>query len=175
MANWCNARLIVSGRRGDVLSFSRLSQTRPSSLFGADMLRGETDDLRSERIKTLERGLAKKVYNFQIRNDDGRDYFRRLSRQFPALIFVLVYFDPNNDPSGSYFIWRGQARSYELPGQLQEAVMEKHGITNDVFAGEWSSEDEWRYQEASWELMGLAEAYWQQTLHRTICRQLSSH
>jgi len=170
MANWCNARLVVAGRRGDVLSFSRLSRARPSSLFGPDMLHGEADDLRSGRIKTLEPGLAKKVYAFQIRNDDGREHFCRLSRQFPALCFVLVYFDPNNDPSGSYFISRGRARGYELPGQLQETVMAKHGITDEVFGGEWSPDDESHYWEASWELMDLAETHWEETLLRAIRR-----
>jgi hypothetical protein len=173
MANWCNARLIVAGRRGDVLSFSRLSRARPSALFEPDMLHGETDDLRSERVKKLEPDLAKKVYQFQIRNDDGREHFCQVSRQFPALCFVLVYFDPNNDPSGSYFIARGRARSYELPSQLQEAVMASHGLTDDVFTGEWNSDDESRYWEASWELMDLAEAHWQKTVLATLRRQLA--
>lgn len=163
MANWCNARLIVAGRRSDVLSFSRLSRARPSSLFEPDMQHGEGDDLRSERIETLERGLAKKVYRFQICNDDGREHFCRVSRQFPALCFVLVYFDPNNDPSGSFFILRGRARSYELPVQLHKAVMAKHGVTEDT------DEDDC-YWDASWELMDLAEAHWTQTLLRAIRR-----
>lgn len=127
------------------------------------MLHGEAHDLHSERIVTLEPGLAKKVYKFQIRNDDGREHFCRLSRQFPALCFILVYFDPNNDPSGSYFISRGRARSYELPAQLHEAVMARHGVIED-------SDDEWCYWEASWELMDLAEAYWQPTALRVIRR-----
>lgn len=161
MANWCNARLIVAGRRGDVLRFSRLSRLRPSALFGPDMLHGETDDLHSERIKVVEPGLAKKKYTFQIRNDDGRKHFCRLSRQFLTVCFVLVYFDANNDPSGSYFISRGRARSYELPALLHETVMARHGVSED-------SDDDCGYWEASWELMDLAEAHWQQTVIRAI-------
>lgn len=163
MANWCNARLIVAGRRSDVLSFSRLSRVRPFSMFGPDMLHGEADDLRSERIKTLEPGFAKKEYRFQIRNDDGRKHFCRLSRKFPTVCFVLVYFDANSPPSGSFFISRGRALSYELPVQLHEAVMARHGASED-------SDNDWGYCEASWELMDLAEAHWQQTVIRTIRR-----
>jgi hypothetical protein len=157
MANWCNARLLVAGRREEVLSFSRLARVRPLAVFGPDMMHGETADLGSARIATLGPGLAKKVYRFQIRNDDGQEHFCWVSRQFQALRFVLVYFDPNNDPSGSYFIAGGRARSYELPTQLQEAVMAKHGVTED-------SDDDGGYWEASWELMDLAEAHWQKAL-----------
>lgn len=160
MANWCNARLILTSRRSGVLRFSRLSRARPSSLFESDMLHGERDDLHSERVETLERGLAKTVYSFQIYNDDGREHFCRVSRQFPALCFVLVYFDPNNDPSGSFFILSGRARSYEQPVQVDKAVMAKHGVTED-------SEADDCHWDASWELMDLAEAHWTQTLHRT--------
>ena len=163
MANWCNARLIIYGRRGDVLSFSRLSRARPSSLFGPNMLHGEAADWRSERIVTLEPGLAKKVFIFEIRNDDGREHFCRVSRQYPALCFVLVYWEPNVPPSGSYFIRRGRVRSYELPDQLRETVMTRHGYTEDS-----DDDDDWRYWEASWELMDLAEAYWQPTVLRVI-------
>jgi len=127
------------------------------------MLHGETDELRSERVETMEPGLAKKVYVFQIRNDDGREHFCRVSRQFPGLCFVLVYWDPNNPPSGSHFISRGRARSYELPDQLCEAVMARHGYSEDS-----DDEEERRYWEASWELMDLAEAHWQQSLLKAI-------
>jgi hypothetical protein len=171
MANWCNARLVVAGRRSDVLTFSRLSRARPSSLFAAGMLHGIADDMRAEWIETLEPGIAKKVYIFQIRNDDGREHFGRLSRRFPPLCFVLVYFDPNNDSNGSYFIVRGRTRNYELTQKLVDDVMARHGLTDDAFGGEWSSEDECKYWEASWELMALAEGHWQKTVLRAIRRE----
>jgi len=123
------------------------------------MLHGEGADLHSERIEVLKPHFAKKAYTFQICDDDGRSHFCRLSRQFPALCFVLVYFDPNNDPSGSFFISRGRTRSYELPGELTEAVMRKHGITGDDY-------DDCSYWEASWELMDLAETHWGPVLIR---------
>ena len=80
------------------------------------MLRGEGGDLQSDRMATLEPGLAKKKYLFQIRNSDGREHFCRLSRQFLMVCLFSVYFDPNNPPSGSFFIPRagGAAMSYRI-------------------------------------------------------------
>jgi hypothetical protein len=166
MANWCNARLIVAGRRSAVLRFSRLARARPSALFEGDMLHGEGSDLFSERIKTLESGFAKKEYKFQIANDDGRSHFCRLSRKFPALCFVLVYFDANNPPSGSFFISRGRARSYEVPDELWEAILTKHGAFKDGSLVD--DGDDWCYWEASWELMDVAEAHWQQAMEKQL-------
>jgi hypothetical protein len=163
MANWCSARLTVAGPRADVLAFSRLSRAKPSAVFGADMLSGETDGLRAERVKALEPSLAKKVYRFQVRNDDGREHFCQVSRQFPALCFVLAYWDPNVPPSGSYFIRRGRALGYELPESLCDAVMAQHGYVVDS-----EDPDEWLYWEASWELMDLAEAYWRKAMFRAL-------
>jgi hypothetical protein len=161
-------------RLGDREAFKRLfplrRRRRPSSVFGPDMLHGADGGLRSERIETVAPGLAKKVYRFQIRNDDGRQYFCLISRGHPALCFVLVYFDPDNEPSGTYFIRRGRARRYDVPAHLQEALMAKHGITGEVFDAEWSAEDESSYWEASWELMDLAEAHWERTLLKAIRR-----
>jgi hypothetical protein len=74
------------------------------------MLSGETDGLRAGRVTALEPGLAKKLYRFQICNDDGREHFCQVSRQFPALCFVLVYWNPNGPPSGSYFIRGGRVK-----------------------------------------------------------------
>ena len=165
MSNWCNAHLIVAGRRSAVLRFSRLSRVRPSALFGLYMLEGEGGDLQSERIKTLEPGFATKEYTFQICNDDGRTHFTRLSRQFPTLDFVVVFFDPNNSPiCGSFFISRGRARSYVVPEEVETAVFAKHGYTED-------SNDDDGFWEASWELEELAKAHWQQTLIKAIHRR----
>jgi hypothetical protein len=127
------------------------------------MLLGEKDELRSKRIETLEPRLAKKVYRFQVRNDDGHEHFCQVSRQIPALCFVLVYWDPNNPPSGSFLIARGRAHRYELPDEVCEAVMARHGYSEDS-----ADDEEWRYWEASWELMDLAEAHWQRALMKAI-------
>jgi hypothetical protein len=165
MANWCSARLIVAGRCADVLKFSQRCRARPGVAFRPDMLYGETAELRSERVAAMEPGLSKKEYTFQIRNDDGQEHFCQVSRQFPALSFVLIYWDPNNPPSGSYLISRGRARGFELPDPVCEAVMEKHGVTAE-------SDDDFGYWEAAWELMDLAEAQWRQPLLRALRRQL---
>jgi hypothetical protein len=103
------------------------------------------------------------VYRFQICNDDGREHFCRVSRQFPGLCFVLIYWDPNGPTCGSYFIARGRARCYELPEALCEAIMAKHGVTE-------KSDDDFGYWEASWELMDLAETHWQQSLLKAIAQ-----
>lgn len=158
--NWCNVRLIIVGRRPDVLSFSRLARLRPSSVFEPDMLHGEGADLSSERIQCIETlgpDFAKKVYRFQVLADDGLEHFRRLSRKEGALCFVLVYADPNCDSYGSYFITQGRARRYEQPDRLKQEVMERHGYTAD-------SEEDWRFWEASSELMDLAERHWEDSI-----------
>jgi hypothetical protein len=165
MANWVNARLIVVGRRDDVQRFARVARERTSTLFSPDMASGEGDDLHAERMEALERGFAKKEYRFQIRNDDGRTHFGRVSKGHPELFFVLVYFDPNVPPSGSFFISRGRARSHVLPDRLMDAVMAKHGVVDN---SDDDSDDDIRYWEASWELMDLAEAHWKKALERAI-------
>ncbi len=161
MANWCNAHLIVAGTRYDVLCFGQGSRARTASFFTSDMLVGEAKGLFAERVERLGPNLARKVYKFQVRNDDGLKHFRGVSRRNPALWFVLVYGDPNADSYGSYFIRRGRSRAYSVPGRVNESVMAKHGVTED-------SDDEWPFWEASWELMDLAEEHWQSVVLRSI-------
>ena len=139
MANWCNVRLVVAGRRADVFQFSRLARKRPSSLFQPDMLYGEGGDLFSEWAEVLASNCLKKVYKFQVPNGDGLEHFQGVSQQYPALCFVLVYADANSDEYGSYFISRGRATDYPLPERLRNAVMRKHGVTYD------DDDEEWRF------------------------------
>src|SRR2546430_469641 len=116
MANWLNARLAVTGRRNEVLTFSRLCRARPASCFAPDMLYGETAELGSRRVERLGPGLASKVYHFQIctrDSGDGCEHFCGVSRGFPALCFSLRYFDPGGDAiCGSFLIRQGRSRSY---------------------------------------------------------------
>jgi hypothetical protein len=57
--------LIVAGPRTAVLRFSRLAPLRrPSSIFEPDMLRGETAELSSSRVKHLKPNFLKKAYDF---------------------------------------------------------------------------------------------------------------
>jgi hypothetical protein len=154
MANWCNARSIVVGQRS-VLHFSRQARTRPASIFKPDMLIGETQKLFSERIERWAPKIFRKKYVFQVRSDDGRDHFQELSRRFTSSLFLLVYGDPNVDQYGSYIIRQARCRSYSVPDKLKTAVMRKHGA-EDIK----DDEDDWRFWDASWELMDLAQAHW---------------
>jgi hypothetical protein len=155
MANWCNARLIVVGQRCDVLNFSRHARTRPSSIFEPDMLSGEGQDLVSVRMERWIPKIFRKQYTFQVRNDDGRDHFKKISRRFPSLLFVLVHGEPNDDQYGSYIIRQERSRGYAVPEKLKITVMRKHGVEDSE-----DDEDDWGFWEASWELMDLAQAHW---------------
>jgi hypothetical protein len=163
MANWSNVRLIVAGPRADLLHFSHLAKTQPSSVFQPDMLEGESGELYACRARKIGPKALKKSYRFQMRNDDGHKHFRLISRQYPTLCFVLVYGDPNCDCYGSYFISRGRARNHELPGRVKEAVMAKHGVTE-----EYDEDEDWRFWFASWELLDVAEGYWIDAVLRAI-------
>jgi hypothetical protein len=153
VANWCNVRLVVFGGRSAVLEFSRSARVRPSLFFDPDMLEGEAQELFSERIQRLEKGLAQKIYIFQVRNEDGRSHFRNLSNRHAHLGFVLVFGDPSSGDFGSYYIRRGRIRKFLIPQKTKEAVMVKHGVDHD-------SDDDSSFWEASWELMDLAQIHW---------------
>jgi hypothetical protein len=118
------------------------------------MLEGEAQELFSERIRNLGKGLYQKTYKFQVRNDDGRDHFQQLSKQHTNLCFVLVYADPASGGFGSYLIRRGRTRTYSIPDKRIEAVMAKHGV-------DYGSDDDSPYWEGSWKLMDVAQDYWQ--------------
>jgi hypothetical protein len=167
MANWSNVQLVIAGRSASVLRFSRLARVRPSSLFQPDMRQGEGGNLTSTRVAKLGSNLLKKAYSFQVRNDDGLQHFRRVSRRYPKLCFVLSYGDPNADDYGSYFILRGRARSYKLSDRLKEAVMARHGVTGDAE----DDDDEWRFWDASSDLVDLAEAHWQKSMLKAIVQR----
>ena len=156
VANWCNARLIVVGQRPDVVELSRHARSRPSSLFEPDMLEGEGQDLFAERMETLGRGLSKKKYVFQVRNDDGHDHFREISRRYRSLWFVLAYHDPNSGEFGSYFIRQGRSRVYLVPEDVITSVMSTYGVDYDSD----DEENECRFWEASWAVIDMAESRW---------------
>jgi hypothetical protein len=166
MANWSNVRLLIAGRRSDVLCFSRLALARPSAVFESDMLAGEAQELFSERAERLDTNRLSKVYKFQVRNGDGIQHFRRVSRQHPALCFVLTYGDPNFDDYGSYFIFEGRVRKHNISNRRKAAVMASHGVTGKDDVDD--VDDDWRFWEASRELMDLAEAHWQPSVLRAI-------
>jgi hypothetical protein len=149
------------------MEFSRHARRHPSSIFTPDMLEGEAQELFSERMEAWARGVWRKVYKFQVRNDDGFQHFRSVSRRYRGLWFVLVYGDPNGDAFGSYLIRLGRGRHYRVPRELEPAVMARHSVSDD-------SDEDWRYWEASWELMDLAEAQWRAVVQRAIAPSRSN-
>jgi len=156
LANWCNVRLIVVGRRPVVLEFSKRARVQPSSVFGPDMLQGEGQDLFAERMRRIGPHLSMKKYVFQVRNDDGLNHFREVSRRCSSLYFVLAYHDPNVGEYGSYLIRQGRSRAYAVPEGLIDSVLSRHGVDYDAD----DDENEGRYWEASWEIMDQAESRW---------------
>ena len=152
MANWCSARLVVIGSRWSVAAFAKKAVARPKSVFRDDMLIGEALELHVDRLERADAGRYRKVYSFQVRNDDGFEHFRRLAKDHRTLSFMLVYGDANLGRYGSYYLQRGRARRYQLTATRQAAVMRNHGVTGE--------EEAWRFWEASWELMDIAEAHW---------------
>lgn len=124
---------------------------------------GETSDLRGERIVAASRGMARKAYAFQAAREDPAAHFRRLSRLESDLVFVLVEADPNSDNYGSALIRNGSVRRYRVPESVEAAVMKRHGVT-----GSDDDEEDWRFWEASWELMDRAEAHWARAVEKAL-------
>jgi hypothetical protein len=160
MANWINARLIATGPRDAVQAFAAAARDETKRVFRADMLAGEAVGLRRERAERAGEGLYRKRFIFQIRNDYGVEHFVRVSKRFRRLSFVLVFGDPNGDTYGSARIARGEAEKYVVTPRQARAIWRKHKVTLE-------DEDEWRFWEASWELMDLAEAHWTSKETRT--------
>ncbi len=159
MGNWANVRLAVIGSHSEVVRFSKsVPVDRASTVFTVSMLVGEDGHLFAERMTRLGR-LSRKVYKFQLKNDDGSDHFRRVSRNHQALTFILVFSDPNGVECGSYLIRRGRSRRYLLPGKQWGNLEDKHG-----YSGSGEDEDEWAYWEASFEAMDVCQAKWEKLL-----------
>lgn len=129
------------------------------------MLEGEDQQLSADRAKALSSEFLSKAYNFQVRNDDGLGHFRRISREHPELCFVLVFGDPSTDDYGSYLIRNGRSRVYRVPNKLKEQVWGKHGVVEEV---DEEAYEDWRFWEASWELMDVAETRWRQAVLMAI-------
>ena len=65
---------------------------------------------------------------------------------------------PNTDSYGSALVERGEAQDYDITERQTRAMFRKHRVTDE-------DEDDWRFWEASWELMHLAEAHWTTRRH----------
>jgi hypothetical protein len=160
MANWTNARLIVTGPRDAVVAFAAAARDETKRVFRGDMLAGEAVPLRKHRAERVGEGVYRKRFIFQIRNDYGVQHFVRVSKRYRRLTFVLVFGDPNGDYYGSARIARGEGQEFEVTPRQARAIFRKHKVTLE-------DEDEWRFWEASWELMDLAEAHWTSKETRT--------
>lgn len=136
-----------------VLAFAAAAHDVTKRNFRADMLVGETVPLRRDRIEPAGNGLYRKRFIFQVRNDTGFAHFVRVSKRYRRLSFVLVFGDPNADAYGSARIVRGEAEEFDVTKRQTRAIWRKHKVTLE-------DEDEWRFWEAFWELMDLAEAHW---------------
>lgn len=153
MANWSNARLLALGPRDAVLAFAAASRHEAKRIFLPDMLVGEAAPLRRGQLERVADGHYRKRFTFQIRNSIGLEHFTRVSKRHRRLSFVLVSADPNEDFYGSALIARGSAETFVVSDGQIRAIHRKHRVTlND--------DDEWRFWEASWALMDLAEAHW---------------
>jgi len=117
------------------------------------MLVGEAQGLSTTRMRRLGAGLYRKDMCFQVRNDDGVEHFREVSRHHRAIRFVLVFADPNLDDYGSAFIEKGATRRYRLSDAAKDATMDKHQVEED-------GDDDPRFWEATRELMDTAERHW---------------
>jgi hypothetical protein len=149
--------MVFLGRRPRAIRPARQGPG-PSAVFRPDMMGGEGDGAFAERMVSLGQGLSQKKYGFQVRNDDGVDHFRKVSRRYPELKFVLSY-DGTEDPARGWycscFIRQGRSTEYIVPQDSIDAVMSKHGIDYNSI----DNEIDW-WDEPSWELMDLAESHW---------------
>ena len=153
MANWVNARLLADGPRDAVLAFAAAARDEAKRIFTADMLVGEAMPVRRDRVERIADGVYRKRFTFQVRNGTGEEHFTRVSKRYRRLSFILVFGDPNTDSYGSALIARGEAQEYDVTERQTRATFRKHRVTLD-------DEDEWRFWEASRELMDIAEAHW---------------
>ena len=142
-------------------------------IFALDMMIGESNMLFAERMKNLGQGLSQKGYSFDVRNDDGRGHFRKISRRYPSLHFVLAYGDPNIGEFGSYLMRDGRSQRYLVPEDLIESTILKHGY--DYERDEhpkgnkmYDEDNELAYMEASWDLMDQAEERWLNLVYKRL-------
>jgi len=82
---------------------------------------------------------------------------------FNLLCFILVYGDPNADQYGSYLLRQGRSRAYSVRDEVRNRVFARHRAEDVV-----SDEEDWRFWEAAWEIMDLAQARWERVLLRNL-------
>jgi hypothetical protein len=144
-----------------------IREPRPNDIFALDMMIGEGQELFAERMKSLGHDTSQKEYVFQVRaawHGDGRGHFRKLSRRYPSLYFVLAYHANNIGEYGSYLIRDGRSQWYRVSDNTTDSVMTKHGWdeNND------DDDNELAWLEASWELTAQAESRWLNVVYKRL-------
>jgi hypothetical protein len=186
MANWSNLRLVVTGRLADLRRFRRAAgaltgriDTRRSAVFTEDMEYGEGGDLEADGLRRAKGRLRTASYRFQGRNTNYVDHFRRVARTFPALVFVLVYSDPNGDNHGSFLLHNRRLRRWTVPARTTETIHQHQyriaGVADVAGEVDYDSMEadaaEW---EAFWEIMDVAERKWDAELARIFATRRSA-
>ena len=131
MADWSNVRLVVAGAARDIAAFRREAKpflrlakgdpqadvpdalSAPDALFDPEMLHGEGGDLFEYSFARLAVG-ATVQYGFQTARVNEITHFKKVSRRFPQLLFVVSWGHTNVQEFGSALISRGRAKIRKL-------------------------------------------------------------
>lgn len=145
----------------DVIRVSR-PRGRRDDIFNPDMWVGEGGELWADRMKDIGDGLSLKRYHFQIRNDDGRQHFRNVSRRYPSLSFVLADYWYSPDECRSFLLQNGRTREYEVPDDVRNAILAKSGHDPDLESDDDDDQElnYWNGWYGSWDVMDMVESRW---------------
>lgn len=180
MANWGNLQLSVIGRKEDLVPFRKAAgrlkgriDTSKSSVFLAEMEYGESRDLEAAGVTPFGRRFARAEYLFQGRGDDHGEHFEGISRQYPALAFVLAFGDPNGDAHGSYLLLNGKRRTWAVSARLHRQLMMKHyrkwKLLDSRGHVDYDAEDsDWAEWDAMFEMLEIAEKRWDAVVLRWL-------
>ena len=187
MANWVNVHLDVRGLPTDVERFRRAAgakvgriDTTRSAVFTPEMEHGETADLVADPLRRFGDHFRTATYRFQGRYDDHVDHFQAVSRQFPALAFVLAYSDPNCDDHGSYLLLRGRRRRWVVPPAMRSRILRerlaRHGLSADIYGTPAEDSDDlfWAENEAYWEMLEVAARHWESAVLQWLTRNAAA-
>ena len=108
----------------DLLSFQRLDP-RPndedvSDIYGTPS--PEPMDCSRTRIRRIGKTRARIEYRFLTKWSEPSVLFRRVSRRFPRLIFLLGAVAPALDEADCWFFREGRGRNWKMSDDRREAV-----------------------------------------------------
>ena len=168
MGNWGVVRLTVTGTPYRVIQFARMAGPtwgrirRPKPPVWLPWMEfGESDDLEADGLE-IRNDVARVAYNFQTKSPDVLDHFKGVSRQFPALHFVLAWGDPELTSISSDHVRAGRVRHYEIPDRTIRATQRRylHEYVGEDLSGA-TDDQEWDADiEAEGELIQRAIAHW---------------